>query len=221
MTDAPDHLGPGTYVDSDSAEVIDFARRAADGAEDPIETARRLYLAVRDDILYDPYVAFGDPESYRAGAIVAAGRGFCIPKAALLTAAARASGIPARVGFSDVRNHLATPRLLELMGGDVFAWHGYAELWLDGRWVKATPAFNLSMCERFGVHALEFDGTRDSMLHEFDAAGQRHMEYVRERGTFDDVPFETIVAEFRSAYPGMFGDGLHGAGGDFSTEAIN
>jgi len=221
MSEAHDHLGPGTYVDSDWPEVIAFAEQAVDGAKDPIETAQRLYLAVRDEILYDPYVAFGDPESYRAGAIVTAGRGFCIPKAALLAAVARARGVPARVGFADVRNHLATPRLLELMGGDVFAWHGYTELWLDGRWVKATPAFNLTMCERFGVHPLDFDGTRDSMLHEFDTTGQRHMEYVRERGVFEDVPFETIVADFRTYYPTMFGDGLHGVGGDFATEAVD
>jgi len=220
MPDAHDHLGPGTYIDSDAPEVIAFARDAVNGVDDPVDAAQRLYLAVRDEILYDPYVAFGDPESYRAGAAITAGRGFCIPKAALLAAAARACGIPARVGYADVRNHLATPRLLEMLGSDVFVWHGYTELWLDDRWVKATPAFNLSMCQRFGVHALEFDGTRDSMLHEFDTTGQRHMEYVRERGTFEDVPYDTIVADFRTYYPRLFGDGLHSVGGDFSTEAI-
>src|SRR5574341_322846 len=65
-------------------------------------------------------------------------------------AVARVVGIPARVGYADVRNHLSTPKLRELVGGDLFVWHGYAELHLEGRWVKATPAFNLTLCERFG-----------------------------------------------------------------------
>ena len=29
------------------------------------------------------------------------------------------------------------------MGTDLFVYHGYAELFLDGKWVKATPAFNV------------------------------------------------------------------------------
>lgn len=70
-----------------------------------------------------------------------------------------AAGIPARLGFADVKNHLATPRLTDLNGGDVFHWHAYTDLHLEGRWVKATPAFDLALCERFGVLPLEFDAS--------------------------------------------------------------
>jgi transglutaminase-like putative cysteine protease len=120
------------------------------------------------------------------------------------------AGIPARLGFADVRNHLSTERMRQSMQTDLFVWHGYAELWLDGAWRKATPAFNLSLCEKFGLHALDFDGVHDSIYHPFDKAGNRHMEYVNERGSFDDLPLARIAADFQRLYTGwMPGTELH------------
>ena len=112
----------------------------------------------------------------------------------------RAAGIPARIGFADVRNHLATRQLLDYLGSNLFVYHGYADLFLEGKWVKATPAFNLSLCERFGLHPLEFNGRDDSIYHEFDKAGNRHMEYVHQRGAFDDMPLAQMVADFERTY---------------------
>ncbi len=218
--DPSDYLAPTAFIDSDHPAVVAYAEKAAAGAADEIERAVRLYYAVRDDILYDPYVPLTDPEQYRASSVLAAGRGYCVSKAVLLTAVARAVGLPARLGFADVRNHLCTPRLRELMGTDVFVYHGICELHLDGRWVKATPAFNLALCEKFGVLPLEFDGREDSIFHPFDRKGRRHMEYIRDRGSFADVPFEEIVAELRTAYPRLTGEGRGtGPGGDFTAEA--
>jgi hypothetical protein len=116
-------------------------------------------------------------------------------------AAARAVGIPARVGYADVRNHLSTERMRQMMQTDLFIWHGYTDLWIDGAWRKATPAFNLALCERFDLLPLEFDGHDDSIYHPFDKAGNRHMEYVHQRGAFDDMPLDTIVADFVRTYP--------------------
>ena len=112
----------------------------------------------------------------RASQVIEQGYGWCVPKAALLAAAARAAGIPARVGYADVRNHLSTQRMRETMQTDVFIWHGYAELWLQGAWIKSTPAFNVELCERFGLLPLEWDGRSDSLYHPFDGEGRRHME---------------------------------------------
>ena len=128
-------------------------------------------------------------------------RDFCIPKAVLLAALARARGIPARLGFADVRNHLATPRLLQAMGTDLFIYHGYTELHLEGKWVKATPAFNLGLCEKAGVKPLEFDGRSDSVFHQYDRSGRRHMEYVRDHGSYADLPYAEILAAMREAAP--------------------
>ena len=42
----------------------------------------------------------------------------------------------------------------------------------------------------------------DSIYHAFDKAGNRHMEYVNERGAFDDLPLDRLVADFHATYPG-------------------
>ena len=112
-----------------------------------------------------------------------------------------------------MRNHLASPKLLALLGTDVFAFHGFVELWLSGRWVKATPAFNLELCERFGVRPLEFDGVHDSLFHQFSVDGRRHMEYVRDRGSFADLPLSSILATFAELYGPSYATAasIHGA----------
>lgn len=205
-------------IDADHPGVIAFARRVAGDARSEVEQAVRLFYAVRDEIRYDPYSANLTEEGLRASTTVARGRGFCVPKAIVLTAAARAIGIPARLGFADVRNHLATSRLIERMGTDLFVYHGYTEFRLEGRWIKATPTFNRELCEKFGVKPLEFDGRSDSLLHPFDSAGRRHMEYCRERGSFADVPVEEIRAAWLTHYPTFWKKGEQ-ITGDFEREA--
>jgi len=213
-----DYVKPARFVDSDHPAVAAFATRAAADASEPVAAAVRLYYAVRDEILYDPYVPPDDPDTYRASAVLAKGRGYCVGKASLLAAAARALGIPARVAFADVRNHLATPRLLELIGTDIFVYHGITELWLDGRWIKATPTFNLTLCEKFRIRPLDFDGRADAVFHPFDRDGRQHMEYLRQRGSFADVPVDIIVPAMLAAYPRL-AELNKASGGDFAKEA--
>lgn len=173
-------------------------------ATDPRDQAVKLYYAVRDGIRYDPYRIDLSVQGLKASKVLADGFGWCVvPKAALLAAACRAVGIPARVGLADVRNHLSTARLREAMGTDMFYGHGYTAIELDGRWIKATSAFNVELCNKMNMHTLEFDGTKDSIYHPFDLAGQRHMEYVRFRGEFDDMPRQEILAIFAQHYPRM------------------
>lgn len=196
---------PGWFVDSDAPVVIEFARATTAGATDPVDRAVALFTAVRDGIWYDPFVVTDDPVAYRASSVVAASASWCVPKAVLLTAAARAVGIPARLGFADVRNHLQTPRLRERMGGtDEFVYHGYSDLHLAGQWVKATPAFNRELCARFGVDPIAFDGRSDALLHPFAADGSAYMTYGRDRGVHADLPLADLLATFRATYgPGM------------------
>ena len=201
MTDHPTPAASAVtaLIDSDHPAVIAFAREYAHG-HDARERAVALYLAVRDGFLYDPYRIDLSLDGMRASAVLDSGYGWCVPKAALLAAALRADGIPARLGFADVRNHLSTERMRETMKTDLFLWHGYTDIWLDDQWVKATPAFNISLCERFGLLPLEFDGRSDSLYHPFDRAGNRHMEYVNQRGSFDDLPLAQIVEDFKRVY---------------------
>jgi transglutaminase-like putative cysteine protease len=203
-------LKAGRYVDSDHPAVVAFSVENAKG-EDAREKAVSLYYAVRDAIRYNPFLDFSSDAVYRGSHCLEAGEGFCIGKAALYAACARAAGIPARVGFADVKNHLTTPALRERMGSDLFIYHGFTEVELEGKWVKATPAFNLELCRRFRVKPLEFDGREDSIFHPFDEEDRRHMEYVRLRGSFADVPVEEITAAFREAYPALYGLGRDAA----------
>jgi len=196
-----DYLKPTKFIDSDAEIIQQFAKEVTKGATSDKEKAIRLYYAVRDKIRYDPYKFFLTEENYTASKTLEDGASFCIPKAVLLAATARAIGIPARLGFADIKNHLSTKKLLNLMGTDLFVWHSYTEFFLDDKWVKATPAFNIEMCERFGVKPLEFDGVNDSFMHEFNNNNEKHMEYLNDHGSFDDLPFERIINAFKENYP--------------------
>lgn len=190
------------FLDDDDV-VRGFVARVTAGAEGEHAVAARLFAAVRDEVRYDPYRVPTDPADYRASAVLDAGSGYCVQKAVALTAVARAAGIPSRLGFADVRNHLQSERLLKLMGTDLFVWHGYSTLFVGGRWTKASPAFNAELCARFGVPPLDFDGTRDALLHAFAGDGSQYMEYVSEHGVYTDLPLERILAAYREAYPAM------------------
>lgn len=214
-----EYLQPTYFLDSDSPAVQRFAADAIRDAEEPRQRAARLFSAVRDKIRYDPYAVSAEPELYRASTTARAHSAFCIPKAVLLAAASRAAGIPARLGFADVRNHFSSTRLNAVLGTDLFVFHGYAELLLDGRWLKATPAFNRELCERFGVAPLAFDGTADALFQAFDSEGRRHMEYVRDRGTAADLPLSEILRVFRETYTHLSLEKWRQAGSDPAFES--
>jgi len=213
------YLNPTYYIDSDHPAVAEFASRNSGSGEKEIEKAVQLYYAVRDGIRYNPYSMESGKKSMKASSVLDRGQGYCVAKAVLLAACARSQKIPARLGFADVKNHLNTKRLKELMGTDVFVYHGYTELFLNNKWVKATPAFNLELCNNFNVKPLEFDGTKDSIFHPFDKSGNKHMEYVKDHGLFADLPWETILADMKKSYPLYFED-LERRLKDFSEEAL-
>jgi transglutaminase-like putative cysteine protease len=214
------YLCPTELIDSDHPAVIDFAWATVGEEREAIPMALKLFYAVRDSIRYSPYTVVLTREAFKASATLARGDGFCITKGILLAAVGRIVGLPTRLGYADVRNHLATERLLEVLGTDLFTYHGFTEFHLEGKWVKSTPAFNLSLCEKFNVLPLEFDGRNDSIFHPFDKAGRKHMEYVNDRGQYADVPFDDIKANFLEVYPGVYGEYAEEAPeGDFEAEA--
>ncbi len=196
----PKYLAPTAILDFQHPAVAAHAAEKTAGCATPVERAVRLYYAVRDGIWYDPYSPFHKPEHYRASRVLAAGRGYCVQKASLLGALARGVGIPSRFTFATVRNHLATRQLLDFLGSDLFVYHGVVELHLEGRWVKATPAFNTELCERHHVAPLEFDGRTDSIFQPYNLENRKFMEYVAFHGTHDDVPVAELVAAWERAY---------------------
>lgn len=201
------YLQPTTFFDYEQPELKAWIANQLTGvSDDPVEQAKALYLAVRDSVSYNPYVFRTDAKTFSASYALTSGETYCIPKAVLLGAAARSVGIPSRLGLADVRNHLSSPKLIEWLQSDIFRMHGFIELYLNGQWVKATPAFNKQLCEMMKVEPLEFDGVHDSVFQEYTASGQAHMEYVNDHGLFDDVPHDFIVAGVRAAYGHLFPD---------------
>jgi transglutaminase-like putative cysteine protease len=215
------YLRPTRFIDCDHPAVVAFAKTSAADAANETDQAVRIFYAVRDQIKYDPYSIDPAEDKFKASVVLGKKAGYCVGKAILLAAAARAIGIPSRLRFADVRNHLTTERLKEIMKTDLFIHHGYTELFLNGRWVKATPTFNLSLCERFGVKPLDFDGIHDAIFHEFDRKGNRHMEYVYDHGPFSDLPYDMIIAAFRKNYPIYFTKENAAVAGDFEAEALS
>ncbi|MEE4114163.1 MAG: transglutaminase-like domain-containing protein [Desulfobacteraceae bacterium] len=195
------YLQPTAIMDSRHPAVQAFARKAIPLCRtDPVERAVSLFYAVRDQIRYDPYMPFYRPEHYRASTTLASGRGFCVGKAALLCTLGRAVNIPSRLGFADLRNHLAPQPLLETLGADLFVYHGYTEFWLHGRWVKATPAFNAELFWRQGAPPVAFDGCHDAVLPAQTDDGSPFIEYLQDHGYRADVPVAEIVAAWRRTY---------------------
>jgi len=212
-------LHPTEFLDARSRVVQEFAQQCAGDAETDRDRATRLFYGVRDGLRYDVYGADLSREAMRASAILGSRTGFCIHKSIVYVAAARSLGIAARLAFVDVRNHIASPRLIELVGGDVFRFHAYAEVWLDGRWIKVTPVFNRTLCLLFGVQPLEFDGASDAVAQPFDRKGNRYLEVLHDHGSFDDFPFDTCMAALRAHHPRLFAERGRTVRGDLSAEA--
>lgn len=189
------------YIDSDSDIVQNFIHNLYLDNLSEIEKTKKIYLAVRDGVRYDPYNIILTPEELKASSVLKRKYGFCVEKAVTLAACARAAGIPAKVGFANVKNHLNSKRLQNLMKSDIFVFHGYTELFIKGKWVKATPAFNASLCQRAGIVPLEFDGENDSIFHAFNQSGKQHMEYLVDHGSFTDLPYDRMMDEYETFYP--------------------
>jgi len=192
------YLAPAEFIDSGHPVVTAKAGELCASIGSRRDAAQAVFYFVRD-LRYEGG-DFEDLEIYRASSVLAAGHGYCVGKAALCTALARAAGIPARLGFADVSNHLASPRLLAAMGTDIFAWHGYSQLFLGGRWVSVSPTFDPEACRRAGVPPLDFDGEHDALLQSFDAPGAT-MAYLKPHGFFHDVPARFLAAEMQRLYP--------------------
>jgi transglutaminase-like putative cysteine protease len=200
-----EYLLPNAFVDSDHPDVVAYAERHRSRGGD-VETAVALYYAIRDGLRYTPWEVSLDAADFRASAVAARSYergGHCIDKALLLAGCARALGIPSRLHFANVRNHIGTARLEERLGTDLLVFHGYTELFLEGRWVASTPAFNRQLCEHLKVPPLEWDGRTDSVFQAFSPDGSRFMEYVEDHGTFPDVPHALMISEWKKHYPSL------------------
>jgi transglutaminase-like putative cysteine protease len=217
------YLAPTYYLDSDNAAVIGYAHAHTNAAHSALENAVQLYYAVRDGFWYNPYRLDFRPKGLKASAFLERQppAGHCLNKALLLAAAARVVHIPSRLSFYQVRNHLATERLEKMLGTNLLVFHTAAELFLEGVWVKATPAFNQALCTKMNVAPLEFTGHEDSIFQQYDSAGQAFMSYEYEYGAFDDMPFELMKSELLCHYGHVLTEELIAAhGGVIDVESL-
>ena len=200
-----EYLQPTEFLDYDRTSVREFAEKHARGAKSDTEKAVALYYAVRDGFQYNPYIIDLRREGLKASNLLTRNRGYCVEKAILLAASARAVGVPSRLSFYIVRNHIATEKLERALKKNYLVFHGAAEVFLDGSWLKTTPAFNEGLCKYLGVAPLEFDGTADSIFQEYDHQGNVFMTYLHEYGFFPDLPYELYLQELAKHYPHIFG----------------
>ncbi|HMN89583.1 MAG TPA: transglutaminase family protein [Saprospiraceae bacterium] len=198
------YLTATKFINSDHPKIRAFAEKITNGSRAPIQKAVRIYYAVRDGWKYNPYNISLQDDALLASNILQKEDGHCIDKAVLMIALLRAAGVPARLCLAKVCNHIAAERMTEAFGTDELTPHGYVEVWLNERWVKATPAFNKELCEKLGVAPLDFDGQHDSVFQEFDRAGGQFMAYLEEYGCFDDVPLDFIYDNMKAHYPRFF-----------------
>jgi len=148
---------------------------------------------VRDEIRHNAYAELYDINRYKASAILEAGNGVCQQKAILLCALARAAGIPARIGFVDVSDHQISESFKQMIGGfNVLPFHGFAELFVDGRWVHASPAYDIATCRRKRFIPVEFDGINDAKDSRYTENGEPHVEHLEYHGPYDDFPWDEI-----------------------------
>jgi len=195
------YLKPTHFIDSSHPNIIDFVNNIELSNKNSREKAILLFNIVRDQIIYDPFTFNLKPDYLKASNIVKQKKSFCIPKAILLAAVARASDIPARLGFANLKNYRMGKELKELLQTNLLAWHGYVELFLNDKWIKATPAYNKDLSEHTNTPSVEFDGKTHAIFPEKDNDGNRHMEYLTYHGTFPDLPLEKIKESMINYYP--------------------
>ena len=187
------YLKSTPIIDCNHTSIQEKTKDLTKGQDNIIEKATALFYFVRDEIRYNMYVSKSLPEHFQASNTLSTGEGYCVQKAVLLVALARAAGIPAGLGFARLRNNLLPEKTLKWLGTNILPFHGYAELYLNGKWVKATPAFDVTMCEKNRIVPVEFDGKHDAMFHSHNRDGKLHIEYIGDVGHyFDDLPLDKL-----------------------------
>ncbi|WP_053405266.1 transglutaminase family protein [Persicobacter sp. CCB-QB2] len=195
---------PHQFFDIENPDLINFTNNVVGNETNPQEKAKLLYYAVRDQFLYNPFLIYFSDQENKASHLLKVGSGHCIAKASFLCCCLRIADIPAKLGMAKVRNHMGTAKLEEILQSDVLVPHGYTEVFLNGKWIKCTPAFNKQLCQKLGTHPLDWDGETDSIFHEYDREGGKFMEYLEDYGTFDDFPVEMAKALMQKEYPHLF-----------------
>ncbi len=187
------YLRPTFFIDCTSPSIQEKSRDITEGQENVIEKAKSLFYFVRDEITYNMHTSKSLPEYFQASNTLSRREGYCVQKAVLLAALARAAGIPAGLGFARLRNNLLPEKVIRWIGSNILPFHGYAELYLQGKWVRATPALDIRTCQKNRYVLVEFDGVNDAMYPSHNLDGKLHIEYILHIGHYyDDLPLDQL-----------------------------
>lgn len=190
--DKDEYLTATFFIDCDHATIKEKSLELTVGLEGAKEKSIRLFYYVRDEIRYNIFTPRPTDADFKASHVLAIREGYCAQKGVLLVALARAAGIPARLRFAEIRAHLTPPEMVEKRGSNIFPWHCLTELYINGRWVKATPTYDLGYCEKLGLPAVRFDGENDAMLPSHAYDGRPNVEYLQDRGSYADLPLDEL-----------------------------
>lgn len=171
-----------------------------DRAPDDISKAVAFYYFVRDEISYQVFGTGLREEDLKGSAILRDGKGFCLHKAILFATLCRAEGIPCRLAAARVRNHVTSPSLAKLVGGEVFL-HWFNEVRLGGRWLKAAPVFGSLLCRLYKIPPLEFDGRSDAFVQ--GHTGGSTMQYLEPPVRFEAPAATDLVHHVAASHPLM------------------
>lgn len=167
------------------------------------EQAIMMYNKVRDYFIYDPYHLDLRHEGLRSSVILRKRRAWCVEKSIVMATALRALNIPTKLGYGIVVNHIGVDRLTKILKRKEIVFHGYVSVYLNDKWVKATPAFDYGVCRLSGVEPLEWDGENDALLQAYQG-DKEFMEYTHFYGEFNDVPVSLMNEEMKKYYPHLF-----------------
>jgi transglutaminase-like putative cysteine protease len=200
----------GSYTDSSlrSTNVLDWnnpliktkTEELTKGLSEDEEKVKALFYFVRDKIKYKIFFEDLSIEQFKASSTLKRGYGFCIPKASLLTAMARGAGIRAKLHFADIRSHRLPPHILKRLGTDLMTWHGYVELYINNNWLKANPAFDIELCNKYDIIPVDFSGSEDALFEKYDRKGRLHIDYIKDLGIYDDLPYDEMIEGFKKVY---------------------
>ena len=201
MEDITKYLQSTEFLDFNKKRVSNKAFEIIEGLKTNKEKAIALFYWVRDEIRYMMSAFYMIKSNFKASVTLRRGYGFCVSKAVLLSSFARAVGIPAKVHLADIRNNKVPQEVIDYLGTNIFYMHGYSELYIDNKWIKATPVFDKNTSIRAGFLPLvEFDGINNGILSKYDPDGNLFVEYIKDRGVYVELPYDEMNQVIRKKY---------------------
>ena len=198
------YLAKTFFYDYEQESIQRYIKELAFEQLSQKEKIVKLYYQIRDGWWYNPYGMNFQKERFKSSRLIYQKDGNCLDKCILYISCLRALGIPARIHLAKVSNHIAVEKLVEKIGTNELTPHGMVDIFINGKWIKSSPAFNKELCERYHVAPLDFDGESDSVFQEYNREGKAFMDYLEDYGSFEDFPYDFVIQNMKEHYGQFF-----------------